>query len=467
MTERYNPEPLTPGEMKTPGAGAGRRPMRILFISLVVPLPANNGHKMRTWSVLRGLTANGHEIDFLSFAEPEEIGREPKQLSQLCRTVEMVPLAPRSLTLSSDYLGRFRSLFSSRPYATRRFSSPEMRRRIGQHLLNGHLDAIVCDTAHAACNLPRASLPLVLNHHNVEHLILQRYLPFEPNPVKRLYAWSESRKVRNWERKICQGSAIGMACSELDRRALQLLAPGSPVFVVPNVVDTDGYVPTKDSCEKPQRIVYQGGMDWFPNRDGVEFFVAEILPIIRRSVPGIRFIVAGRNPSDDFRRKFAGLRDVEFTGTVPDMRPVIAGASVCVVPLRIGSGTRLKILEAAAMGRAIVSTPLGAEGLDFQSGVEISIADHPEKFAQTVVNLLANPELRQAMGLRARQRVEREYGMSNLRAALATALGALPLLRTVGPAREQLRDPRPADLQLAARDAGHAAAAVEARGARR
>lgn len=396
--------------------------MRILFISLMVPLPANNGYKMRTWSILRGLAEEGHEIHFVSFTEPGEICSDSRELSRLCCTVRMVPLAHRSLTSSSDYFSRFLGLLSSRPYATRRFSSTKMQQRIQQHLSEGNLDAIMCDTADAACNLPRTSLPLILNHHNVEHLILERYLPFEPNPAKRLYAWIESRKVKSWERKVCQMSAIGLACSEHDCRELERLAPGSRVFVVPNVVNTNSFAPNDDYAEDLQTVVYQGGLDWFPNRDAVEFFVGEMMPILRREVPGIRFVVAGRNPSDEFRKKFAGMPDVEFTGTVSDMRPIVAGAALCVVPLRIGSGTRLKILEAAAMGKAIVSTSLGAEGLDFVRGEEIAIGDRPERFAQAVAKLLADAELRHAMGERARQRVERQYSLSALREAIADAL---------------------------------------------
>lgn len=401
--------------------------MRLLFLSLGVPLPVNNGHKMRTWSILCGLAAEGHEIDFLTFAQPEEAGREWTELSQICRTVEMVPLTLHNLTSSSDYWGRLRGLFSSRPYATRRFSSEKMRERIQASLDRGNLDAIVCDTVYSACNLPQTSLPLILNNVDVEHVILERYLPFESNPAKRFYARLESRKVKNWEQKICQKSTIGMACSEYDRRALQALAPQLPMFVVPNVVDTETYTPGSSDAEDPNGIVYQGGMDWFPNRDAVEYFVSQIFPIIRREIPGARFIVAGRNPSEEFRKRFAKTPAVEFTGTVPDMRPVIAKAALCVVPLRIGSGTRLKILEAGAMGKGMVSTPLGAEGLDFRDGEEICIAGNPVEFAEAVVALMKNPSRRSELGRAARRKVIGQYSMDALQQALRIALNSSSL----------------------------------------
>lgn len=401
--------------------------MRLLFLSLGVPLPVNNGHKMRTWSILCSLAAEGHEIDFLTFAQPEEVGREWMELSRICRNVQMVPLILHNLTSSSDYWGRLRGLFSSRPYATRRFSSEQMRQCIQASLDRGNLDAIVCDTVYSACNLPQTSLPLILNNVDVEHVILERYLPFEKSPVKRFYARLESRKVRNWEQNICQRSTIGMACSEHDRGVLQLLAPQLPIFVIPNVVDTQSYVPAAGNVEDPQTIVYQGGMDWFPNRDAVEFFIVQIFPLIRREIPKARFIVAGRNPSESFLAKFAGIQGVEFTGTVPDLRPIIAKAGMCVVPLRIGSGTRLKILEAGAMGKAMVSTPLGAEGLDFREGEDICIADDPAKFAALVLSLMRNPVRRSELGYRARQRVVQQYSMDALQRAIRAALNSANL----------------------------------------
>jgi glycosyltransferase involved in cell wall biosynthesis len=167
-------------------------------------------------------------------------------------------------------------------------------------------------------------------------------------------------------------------------------------------------------------------MDWFPNRDAVTFFVARILPVLKQSVLHIRFVVAGRNPPPAFVSKFAGVSGIEFTGNVPDMRTEIAKAAVCIVPLRIGSGTRLKILEAAAMAKPVVSTRIGAEGLNFVDGEEIVLADEPRAFAHAIVDLLADPARRRTMGGAARRRVEIQYSISALRGALRTVLAQLP-----------------------------------------
>jgi len=215
-----------------------------------------------------------------------------------------------------------------------------------------------------------------------------------------------------------------LACSERDRHLLSSLATRPHITVVPNVVDIDSYVPQEQG--EASTILFQGGMDWFPNRDAVTYFAERILPHVRQRVPGIRFVVAGRNPSPAFIKQFAGVQGIEFAGNVPDMRAEIAKAAVCVVPLRIGSGTRLKILEAAAMAKPVVSTRIGAEGLDFADGEEIVLADMPGEFACAVVDLLADPSRRRTIGLAARRRLEAQYTMSSLRSALREAFSKLP-----------------------------------------
>jgi hypothetical protein len=195
------------------------------------------------------------------------------------------------------------------------------------------------------------------------------------------------------------------------------------MFVVPNVVDVKEY--TLEAGEDNGKVLFQGGMDWYPNRDAVEFFVTQIFSRIRRQVPDVRFVVAGRNPPHDFRQRLSRVPGVHFTGTVPDMRSEIASASVCVVPLRMGSGTRLKILEAAAMAKPIVSTHLGAQGLEFSDGQEIELADDPAVFANVVLKLLAAPSDRHRLGQAARNRVEQDYSLTALQASLRPPLALL------------------------------------------
>jgi glycosyltransferase involved in cell wall biosynthesis len=388
------------------------------------PLPANNGVKMRTWAVMRALAAEGHELTLATFANPAQANGHSAELFEVCRHVECVPRALNSLSSSADYWGRLRGVFSSLPYGVLQARSEEMERCILSLVRNRRFDAVVSEQADPLINLPRSvSVPVILDNQNVDHIILQRYISFERNPAKKSYACLECWKTMRWQREACRRSALALACSDFDRTAIQSFAPQVPVIVAPNIVDTDHYQPSV--AEQPYTVLYQGGMDWYPNRDAVEFFTSAIWPKIRALVPEARFVVGGRSPSDEFRRRFAAVPRLEFTGTVPDMRAEIAKASVCVVPLRIGSGTRLKILEAAAMAKPIVSTRVGAEGLDFVDGEEIVLADQPEAFAPAVAALLTDPARRQRLGDSARRRVEVQYGLPALRAALRTALEKL------------------------------------------
>jgi glycosyltransferase involved in cell wall biosynthesis len=398
--------------------------MRLLFLSFAFPLPANNGHRMRTWSILEALAAVGHDLTLLTFGQPGEAGGYDVALRKVCREIEIVPLILESLSSTANYLERLVGLFLAQPYAVRRFASSEMQARIRQFLARGSFDAVLCDTVFSSVNLSDTHVPVILNCHNVEHVVLERYVALERNPVKRLYAWREISKLRNWEEATCRQAAIAMACSEHDQELLSSLCPGLRVTVVPNVVDVDRYAPQREN--NSSTILFQGAMDWFPNRDAVTFFVARILPALKQNVPHIRFVVAGRNPPPTFVSTFADVSGIEFTGNVPDMRAEIAKAAVCIVPLRIGSGTRLKILEAAAMAKPIVSTRVGAEGLDFADGEEIVLADEPSEFTRAILDLLADPLRRRAMGLAARRRVEIQYSLPALRSALGQALAQLP-----------------------------------------
>ena len=386
---------------------------------------------MRTWALLRALAEEGHAVTMAVFATRDEVDPVLAEASTVLKQVELVEPVAANLSQGGAYLRRAAGVLSSLPYSVNRFRSAQMRNLVEQHLASGDYDAVVCDTVYSAVNLPEPlPVPLVLNNVDVEHLILQRYLPFERNPLKRAYAGLEARKVRAWEQSTCRRAAVGMACSEHDRKTLQALAADLPMTVVPNIVDVASFQIADDPGTNT--VLYQGGMDWFPNRDAVQFFVAEILPELRRRVPGVRFIAAGRNPSPEFRARFAGMPDVEFTGTVPDMRPIIRDAAVCVVPLRIGSGTRLKILEAAAMGKPVVSTSLGAEGLDFRDGESILIADSPALFAARVEQLLTVPSLRRSLGCSARRVSEMKYTPECVRRSVAEALAYV-----VAPDRER------------------------------
>lgn len=385
---------------------------------------------MRNWALLRVLVEEGHQVVLVSFAEPQDISRSHDVLLGVCEKIELVPLPSSSAGRWKGYAGRLISLLSPLPYGAWRFRSQAIKRSVREIVGRDSFDAIVWDEVYNLVNLERdLPVPVLLNSHDLMHVIWKRYLGVEQNPLKRAYAWLEYRKLMRWEPQACSAVGSVMACSKHDSSLYRRMNPGTPVTVVTNSVDTKNYQPTPD--DDGRTVLFVGGMDWFPNRDAVEFFVSAVLPELRRLTGNFQFVVAGRAPSAKLLRRFASAPEVHFTGTVPDMRAVIATAAVCIVPLRIGSGVRWKILEAGAMGKSIVSTRVGTEGLDFADGKEILLADEPYEFAQAIANLLANSGWRRAMGQAARRRVEEQYSFRSLRAAVREALSGLALKKAL------------------------------------
>ncbi len=392
---------------------------------------------MRTWAVLEALASLGHAVTMLTFADEAQASAEDATLRNVCEEVETISPGENSAGWRAGYAGRLLGIFSDRPFSVRRFASPAMRTRIERQLARNRFDVVICDTVYTGVNLPKTHIPILLNCHNVEHILLQRYIPIESNPLKRMYAWAELFKLRSWERRMGNVASLAMVCSACDRKLLAAMCPELNISVVPNIVDIEAYIPIPENDART--VLFQGAMDWFPNRDAVSFFADRVLPILRKRLPGVRFVVAGRNPPDEFCRRYGGIEGIEFTGEVPDLRAVIGAATVCVVPLRIGSGTRLKILEAAALAKPIVSTRVGAEGLDFEDGKEILLADEPAVFADAVFGLLNDSELRKSIGSAARLRVEEQYGVPALRAAIDLALSHLPVANRAAASAATLR----------------------------
>lgn len=394
--------------------------MRILFISMVLPFPPNFGKRMENWFFLRALAQEGHEATLISIVDPNEVP-DKKALSEVCKSLETVELSSPHFGSVRGYIDRLAALFSGKAYSIARHSSDALNSTVKGCLDDNSYDLVICDEIFLFQSIPSSCpVPVAVKKDHVATVMLERMEEYARNPVTKVYLRLEKDFTARAEKTICGSASAIFACSEPERKFLETMCPGVPSLLIPNVVDVESYVPSPEG--EPQTILFQGIMDWYPNQDAVTYFASEILPALRGLVPDIKLIVAGRSSSDQFQKRFSDRREIQFTGTVPEMRPVIARAEVCVVPLRIGSGTRFKILEAAAMGKPVVSTSLGAEGLEFADGEEIVIADNPGAFASAVADLLADPARRKRMGLAARRRVESLYSVKALQGMLRLAL---------------------------------------------
>ncbi len=371
--------------------------MRILYLTPYLPYPPTQGAAMRNWQILRH-AAKSHEVYLLSFARSRAEARAASELRAVCREVRMLP-APehgamrRLRTLLGDGLPDMAVRLWSPAFAA---ELEALRRRPG-------FDFIQAEAIEMAPYLQGLREATVFDEHNAEWLLQWRAYRSDLAQGRlplALYSAIQFRRLARFERAALLGADRRVAVSQADRRALCRLSPGLEVEVIPNGVDTASYTPSAAAPEEPE-LVFTGAMNFRPNVDGAVWFCREVLPLVRRQVPAARLTIVGRQPSAAVRRLSTAM-GVRVTGEVPDIRPWLAGAQVCVVPLRMGSGTRLKLMEAMAMERPVVSTPLGAEGVPAGEESGVLLAASAEAFAAAVVSLLRDAPLRLSLGRAAR-----------------------------------------------------------------
>jgi glycosyltransferase involved in cell wall biosynthesis len=292
-----------------------------------------------------------------------------------------------------------------------KYYTPAYRARIEQLVAHEQFDTVICDFLPPVINLPDAlPCPSIVFTHNVEAEIWRRHADNAPNPVARRLLTQQWQRMLRFEGDALARFDLVLAVSDADRKTFERLYPRSlnaPVHVVPTGVDTSFFSPDPGTHERAH-MVFTGSMDWLPNEDGMVYFCRDILPRIREAEPDASLSIIGRSPTPAVRR-LADIHNVEVTGRVDDVRPHVARGSVYVVPLRIGGGTRLKIFEAMAMGKAVVSTTVGAEGLPVTPGRDVMVADDPERFAEAVVHLIRDGQARQSIEAAARSLVVERY----------------------------------------------------------
>jgi sugar transferase (PEP-CTERM/EpsH1 system associated) len=415
--------------------------MQILWLNTGLLLPLDKGGKLRTWHLMRHL-ARRHRITCVSFANPEQPDADRTGMSEVCAELLTVPRRESTKEGWRFYASVLRYLPDPLPYAIAQYRSARYRHTVAEALKRHSYDRIVCDFLVPAVNLPkRLPCPAILFTHNVEAEIWRRHTETAGGRLRRwLYGTQWARMQRFEERTVCGFDRV-LAVSDVDRDTLQALYPtlSAPVSIVPTGVDTDYFRPRPPEPSAARNIVFTGSMDWLPNEDGVLFFCREILPMVRAAEPDVTFTIVGRSPTPQVRR-LAEDEGIVVTGRVADIRPYLAKAAVYVVPLRIGGGTRLKIFEAMAAGKAIVSTGIGAEGLPTTHGQHLMLADDPQAFAASIVQLLRDDSLRTTLERQARALVAEHYDWAAAASALESSLAVTaPLAGHVNNTRSPFR----------------------------
>ncbi len=365
--------------------------MKILWVKAGKLLPVDTGGKIRSYNILAQL-AKTDEVTLLSYyGGKKDPAYEADIVRQLPGAEVIYTAAPDStLRQSIDYLLH---LPASAPYAVSKFTDSQVRHSVSKALQERRCDVAVCDFLSASLNFPESTpVPVVLFQHNVEGSLWQRMADGETNPVRKLSYRIEAGKMARYEREALGKFDHVIAVSEHDRNQMLAMDSTCAISVVPTGVDTSKYQRVASALGDSPVVVFTGSMDWEPNVDAVEYFCREVWPNVLAEFPSARFEIVGRNPSARVQRLASDT--VIVTGTVPSVSDHLRDATVVVVPLRIGGGTRLKIFEAMAMGKAMVSTSIGAEGLDVQHGRDLMLADNAQSFATGILYLLRDAALR-------------------------------------------------------------------------
>jgi len=387
--------------------------MRVLFLSQVLPFPLDAGPKMRSYYVLRHL-AQQHQVTLLTFVRDTDRAEHVAHLAEFCEAVHTIPMQ-RSRWRDLRFLAQ--SLLSGQSFIILRDQLPAMTGKLRQLFETRSFDAVHADQlwmaqyAVAARRIAAATLPkLILDQHNAVHLIPKRLAENEQNPLKRLVLRREAQKMADYEVNICQQFDQVVWVTAEDHRVVGALSnaiatQANYASIIPICADPAGIEPVT-AHDAPWRITFLGSLHWPPNAQGILWFANEVLPQIRASLPDAQLTVIGKNPPAGLARY-----GIEITGYVAEaeLQAYLRETAVFIVPLHAGGGMRVKILDAWSWGLPIVSTTIGAEGIEVQPEHDILIADTPSAYAAAVVRLLKEPALARRLGQNGRKTVLQKY----------------------------------------------------------
>ncbi len=376
--------------------------MNILIVSAQFPYPTRSGFTTRVYQIARQLSER-HNVTLVSYAWPEERAGVAGLAAQMpVRAVERKPQSPLGKRVAQAL-----TIASPHTYYCREVYSKGMQAAIDEVCATGNFDVIQVESSFlCAFRFPRDTR-LVIDEHNIEYELFRRMCEGERSLARRAFNRLEYIRCRRFEEACWRRADACVVTSEREVQAVRSCAPDdTPVAVVPNAVDVDYFVPS-DSGTDPHTVIFNGTLGYRPNLDGARYFIDEIWPLVRERYPDARLTLTGQNDGVDPRPLMRA--GVELLGQVPDIRPPVSKAAVVVVPIRIGGGTRLKVVEGLAMGKAMVSTTVGCEGVAVRDREHLLIADDATAFASRICEVFGNPALGDALGQAGRRLVETSY----------------------------------------------------------
>ena len=405
--------------------------MKILWLSHLIPYPPKGGALQRSYNMIRELSRY-HEVSLLAFNQlslisplfesvTSGIEEARSSLSQFCRRLAFFGIASDRSKWSRYLLGLKSLLYE--PYNINWLKSKAFASTMGDWIQQENYDLIHFDTISLIPFYPLVPrfVATSLDHHNIESHMLLRRAKNQNNLLKNIYFWQEGLRLKRYERHFCPRFSLNITCSDLDTERLLEIVPQANVRTIPNGVDLDFFKP-KTTSSQANRLIFVGRMSWYPNIEAVTYIAEKLWPHLKKKHPELECDIIGANPPESIRRLASRFPGFHVHGFVHDVRPYIDAATVYVCPIRDGGGTKLKILDAMAMAKAVVAHPVACEGIDVKNNHNVLLADNETKFIQHIDDLLCSSEKRKALGKEARRLMEESYGYQAIGRQLSTAL---------------------------------------------
>jgi len=381
--------------------------MNILFISTNYPYPPDSGHNLRTFYTLKYL-AQANRIYYVAFKKRHQDLPQSDPIKEMCEKIDIF-VTPDDFSRLRMSFSLIRNLASDYPYVADKYYIEQVERRIREVLYKNKIDIVHLDLLPLTRYLNNfRGIPVALTEHNVESARLLSLIKQSKNILFKMYMYIQYKKLSSFEREEMGKCEICIAVSENDKEVLSKLSPDTEITVIPNGVDVEYFSP-KNGEQIPRSAIWVGGMKDFYNRQAVNYFCEEIFEKIKKEVQDVRLTMVGKSPTKKVLELAKQNKDVRCIGYAEDVRPYINEAMIFIAPILSGGGTKLKVLNALAMGKAVVTTSVGAEGIDVTNGENIIIADNPDEFARRSVELLKNPEKTERIGKKARELIIEKY----------------------------------------------------------
>lgn len=396
--------------------------MKILWLSHLLPFPPQGiGVLQRSANLLKAV-AGRHEVTLLAFNQKDllriynpdldiALPAAMTEMKRLCHAVKVI-----DIECDKNKYGKIRlalsSLFSNWPYTIRWLTSDSYNNALLHEIESERYDLIWFDTISLAqyrSRLKDSSIKIVLNHHNIESDMMFRRADKEGNYLKKLYFYLEAYKLKNYEKSEVPKFNINVTCSDMDSKRLESILNSINTHVIPNGVNTDYFSPAKEVTPDPMSLVFIGGMSWYPNRDAMLFFAKEIWPKLKRQIPDVKMHVVGGSPPQELVDLAEMDDNFHVYGFVDNIKSIFHKSGIYVCPISDGGGTKLKILDALAMGKPIVANSIACEGIDVTDGLNVLFAETPDEYILNISKLISDQSLRQQLSTNSRKLVLEKY----------------------------------------------------------